>query len=198
MADEPEYGRRNFLKSSAFSFVKTAQEFVKHRDAKTEETPVKTFRADWLRPPGAVEELTFLERCTKCGDCVPACPYEAIQLSGRDGTPEIFPDVKPCYLCEDFPCISACGTEALMPVSGQAGVAMGLAKVAHRACTASQGCNACVPKCPLHAIEMDFGTLRVVVASEQCVGCGICEQVCMAVNDKIAIKVFPTRLQVSP
>jgi len=32
-----------------------------------------------------------------------------------------------------------------------------------------------------------------LVDQDKCVGCGICEQVCETVNDKVAIKVFSGR-----
>ncbi|MBP1773199.1 MAG: hypothetical protein H6P99_2362, partial [Holophagaceae bacterium] len=31
-----------------------------------------------LRPPGALEELEFLTKCTRCDKCVRACPENAI------------------------------------------------------------------------------------------------------------------------
>jgi len=40
---------------------------------------------------------------------------------------------------------------------------------------------------------MDFHALHLVVAPERCVGCGMCEQICKTVNDRIAIKVTPAR-----
>jgi ferredoxin-type protein NapG len=40
---------------------------------------------------------------------------------------------------------------------------------------------------------MDFEAMRLVVASERCVGCGMCEQTCKTVNDRLAIKVTPVR-----
>jgi ferredoxin-type protein NapG len=40
---------------------------------------------------------------------------------------------------------------------------------------------------------MDFEAMRLVVASERCVGCGLCEQICKTVNDRLAIKVTPAR-----
>lgn len=187
------YGRRQFLKDSVLSVAKTAQEYIKHRDALSEK-PVSLPRQDWLRPPGAVTEGLFFERCTRCGDCVKACPYECIRTDPGSGTPVILPDEAPCRLCEDFPCIVACGTEALLPVQGRTGVSMGMAVVSHRDCMAAQGCNACVSHCPTLALEMNFETFRLVVEESRCVGCGICEQVCNAVNDKIAIKVKPARL----
>lgn len=192
MATDPQYGRRHFIKDSIVSVVKTAHEFAKHRDAPSEQ-PEPVVREDWLRPPGAVREETFLERCTQCGDCVKACPYGAITAHPRDGSPIIFPDQTPCYLCEDLPCITACGTDALVGVENVEDVRMGLAIVSPRTCTAEQGCNACVSQCPTHALSMDFGVLRVLVSGEQCVGCGVCEYTCKSVNDRVAIRVSPAR-----
>lgn len=193
MATDPLYGRRRFMKDSVLSLAKTAQEFVKHRDAPPEKAPAPA-RRDWLRPPGAVPESIFLARCTRCGDCVKVCPYGSIKFDQRDGSPVIFPDDVPCYLCEDFPCIAACGTEALLPVEGREQVRMGTAVVSHRDCTAGQGCNACVSRCPTDALAMDFDAFRLVVSENRCVGCGLCEQTCKTVNDTIAIKVSPAWL----
>jgi len=192
MATDPQYGRRRFMKESVLSLAKTAHELVKHRDVPSEK-PRPPARHDWLRPPGAVPESLFLGRCTRCGDCVTACPYGSIKLDQQDGSPVIFPDDIPCYLCEDFPCIAACGTEALLPVDGRAQVKMGTAVVSNRNCTAGQGCNACVSRCPTDALAMDFEAFRVVVSGDRCVGCGICEQTCKTVNDTIAITVSPAR-----
>lgn len=194
MANDPqyEYGRRHFLKDSLVSVVKTAHEFTKHRDAPTEEPP-PLVREDWLRPPGAVSESMFLERCTRCSDCVKACPYGSITVDPRNGSPILFADQTPCYLCDDMPCIAACGTDALVTVEGIESVRMGVAMVSQKACTAEQGCNACVSQCPTYALSMDFDLLRIMVSGEQCVGCGICEYTCKSVNDRVAITVKPTR-----
>jgi len=192
MGSEPEFGRRRFIKESVLSIAKTAREYVKHRDAPPEQE-APTWRTDWLRPPGAVEETLFHERCTRCADCIESCPYESIAKSPVDGFPVILADEEPCRLCDDFPCIAACETEALLPVPERGYVRMGLAEMAHRDCTASQGCHACVSRCPTGALVMDFGSLKVDVVARQCVGCGLCEQVCRTVNDRIAIKVIPAR-----
>jgi ferredoxin-type protein NapG len=194
VASDPTYGRREFFKDSVVSVAKAAQEFSKHQAVVPEQSAPTPVRTDWLRPPGAVDEALFLERCTQCGDCAKVCPYGSITFHPQNGTPVIFADQMPCYLCEDVPCIAACATEALLPVEGRGQIRMGLASVSHRICTAGQGCHACASKCPTDALSMDFGTQRLVVAAERCVGCGLCEQVCRTVNDRVAIRVTPFRL----
>jgi ferredoxin-type protein NapG len=196
MASDPKYGRRDFFKDSVISVAKAAKEFSSHADA-VPEKPAPAMRTDWLRPPGAVGEAIFLERCTKCSDCLKACPHESIVIH-QDGTPVIYPDQMPCYLCDDTPCIAACATEALLPIDSVNEARMGVAVINHRLCTAGQGCHACVSKCPTDALTMDFDAQRLVVAVERCVGCGMCEHVCRTVNDHIAIRVTPFRLMESP
>lgn len=192
MAGDPTYGRRDFLKDSVVSVAKAAREFAVHKNAPREQ-PLPPVRRDWLRPPGAVDEAMFLERCTRCSDCVEACPPGAIVSDVSNGSPVIFANQVACELCEDFPCIAACATEALVPVQDRFHVRMGLATVSHRVCTAGQGCHACVSKCPVEALSMDFNAMRLVVDQEGCVGCGMCEQICKTVNDRLAIKVMPAR-----
>ena len=39
----------------------------------------RDFRATVIRPPGAVEEIEFLKRCVKCGQCIRVCPTNVLQ-----------------------------------------------------------------------------------------------------------------------
>jgi ferredoxin-type protein NapG len=193
MATDSPYGRRDFLKDTVVSVAKAAKEFTKHQEVVPERTAPAPGRTDWLRPPGAADEVLFLERCTQCGDCAKVCPYGSITFHPQNGTPVIFADQVPCYLCEDMPCIAACATEALLPVEEHGQIRMGVASVSHRVCTAGQGCHACASKCPTDALSMDFDLQRLVVTTERCVGCGLCEYVCQTVNDRVAIRVTPFR-----
>lgn len=199
MAEEFDKERREFLKQSVLSVGKTVYEYYEQQkeipaDPAPKEPPVKV-RVDWLRPPGAVEEELFLDRCTKCGDCLPACPYASIKNDLATGYPVIFANESPCHLCDDFPCIAACETEALLPVGDRTEVRMGVAVVSRADCTADQGCRFCLAKCPVGALSVDFIEPYPIVDQEKCVGCGICEQVCSGVNDHIAIKVISGRFE---
>jgi ferredoxin len=35
-----------------------------------------------VRPPGALPEFMFRDRCTACGDCVAVCPVQALVFDG--------------------------------------------------------------------------------------------------------------------
>jgi len=199
MAEEFDKVRREFLKQSVLSVGKTVYEYYEQQKdtpaAAVPSVPPVKVRVDWLRPPGAVEEARFLERCTKCGDCLPACPYGSIKKDPATGYPVLFANESPCYLCDDFPCIAACETEALLPVGSRAEVRMGVAVVSRADCTADQGCRFCLAKCPVEALSVDFTDPYPVVDQQKCVGCGICEQVCSGVNDRIAIKAISGRFE---
>jgi ferredoxin-type protein NapG len=194
--EAPDNPRRQFLKQSVWSMGKAVYEYYEQQKEipKKAECAPQKFRTDWLRPPGAVEEALFLDRCTRCGDCLPACPYGSIKNDPANGYPVIFANESPCQLCEDFPCVAACETEALLPLGERAEVRMGLAVVNPATCTADQGCRFCLSRCPCEAIMVvGFDDSYPTVDQEKCVGCGICEQVCATVNDKVAIRVLSGR-----
>jgi len=199
MAEEFDKERREFLRQSVLSVGKTVYEYYEQQKETVVEAglpapPVKV-RTDWLRPPGAVEEELFLDRCTKCGDCLPACPYGSIKKDQASGYPVLFAKESACYLCDDFPCIAACETEALLPVEDRTEVHMGVAVVSRADCMGDQGCRFCLAKCPVEALSVDFIDAYPVVDHEKCVGCGVCEQVCSGVNDRLAIKVISGRFE---
>lgn len=190
MSTEEEYGRRQFFRDSVTSVARAAYEFHRHAEAPPAPEPIpERPRTDFLRPPGAVEETLLLDRCTRCQDCAKACPHDSIRFSKVDGSPLIFVDQTPCYLCAELPCSSACATGALIAPESPEQVRMGVAVISERFCTAGQGCHACVSKCPVEAISMDFAEMRLQLDAERCVGCGVCEFICRSVNDKVAIRV---------
>jgi ferredoxin-type protein NapG len=148
-----------------------------------------------LRPPGAIDEVSFLIKCTRCDLCKEECPYNAIQPAGAEkgsamGTPEINPESQPCQMCEDFPCIRACPHEALVPDQS---LKIGTARIIQTKCFAFNGqvCDYCYDCCPEKdkAISMENG--KPVVTAHQCTGCGQCEFFCPAPGK--AIRILPDK-----
>ena len=90
-----------------------------------------------LRPPGALDENTFLASCIKCGQCLQVCPPQVIELAGISqgfgvGTPHITPREGGCILCAGLPCVLACPTGSLdHQLSVGKDAKMGLAVIAH-------------------------------------------------------------------
>ncbi len=204
MDDEKiDRGRRDFFKET-FSYIGNAVGDI----VKTKVTAITNPGSDsdinskarrYIRPPGALNEKEFLALCTKCDECVKACPHYSIRKLNKDfdiadSTPIIIPEETPCYLCEGLPCIRACKDGALVEVKDKEEVAMGKAYINESNCMAYgvQFCEQCVRNCPIPDAMYQEDN-KPVVRIEKCVGCGICETVCKTVNQPIAIKVVPVQ-----
>jgi ferredoxin-type protein NapG len=76
-----------------------------------------SYSVTFPRPPGATSSFNSL--CTRCGDCIAACPYGALfQFHEKQG-PVLNPNFTACQLCSDWPCIKACETGALQKLPEQ-------------------------------------------------------------------------------
>ncbi|TWU04630.1 4Fe-4S dicluster domain-containing protein [Stieleria varia] len=142
------------------------------------------------RPPGAIDEFQFLTGCTRCGDCLTACPYDAIvqapdRLGNIAGTPVIEADTSACMMCEDFPCIASCKPGVLIDTIPPI---MGTARVIEHLCLAHHHttCTVCSERCPVEgAIEVTQG--KPIVIEDTCTGCGVCRYVCPAPENAILL-----------
>ena len=107
-----------------------------------------------------------------------------------------------CRLCADFPCIAACPTEALHPVSVRDEVRMGCAVINRDLCIAVQGmrCEVCYRACPFIDSAIAIGAsvregdaihavFEPLVDPEKCVGCGLCVQRCVVSDPQVAIEI---------
>lgn len=145
------------------------------------------------RPPGAVAEGQFLAACTRCGDCIDACPPRAIvkapdSAGPRAGTPMIDALRSPCVMCDDLPCIDACEPGVLrrdLPLR------MAHASIDEQSCLAWQGqeCRSCVDNCPVEgAIDLvpgDDDRIGPRINTGTCTGCGVCHCVCPASQNAV-------------
>jgi MauM/NapG family ferredoxin protein len=150
-----------------------------------------------FRPPGAIAEKDFLQKCTRCSDCVEACPYSVIfkhfdPESEKNQTPILTPNIDPCRMCDGFPCITACGTGALVMPENPKDVKIGRAEIMTDGCLTwlNSECGTCLDDCPTEPKALVFDKEgRVRVRQSVCNGCGACEQSCPMGN--FAIKVVP-------
>ena len=198
MKDDERISRRQFLRGRFIRPNRTredeAMRYPKDRDdvAAAGRRPLVPV----LRPPGAIEEREFLNRCTRCGDCIEACPHDALvkapaRFRTAFDTPMIDPMAQPCLMCEDTPCVTACEPGVLTTTLG---FAMGTAMVNEQTCLAHQGsfCSVCHEKCPAEgAFVVEAGKPRVNESA--CTGCGVCHYVCPAPENAVAIMPAFTR-----
>ena len=176
MSDGERSSRRDFLTSWFGTFREASQAVAKTGPADPDKV---------LRPPGALApDEDFLEKCTRCGDCIPVCPVDAvITIEEKDGRklPAINPGAKPCRLCDTLPCIAACPDGALVaPEGGPERVRIGIAKVDPRHCITFKGelCTRCYDACPYPDKALMMIGSRPLVGSGACTGCGLCEFAC--------------------
>jgi MauM/NapG family ferredoxin protein len=158
-----------------------------------------------IRPPGALPEKDFLTRCIACGECMKACPMNALNTCtlsdglSRLNTPKLVPRIggceEKCYVCGHV-----CPTGAIRPLiyEEKRFAKIGTAVVNRHKCLAweqNKECLVCDEVCPYNAItamivETTTGKFKVPVVNEDlCIGCGMCEQLC-PIFDVAAIEVF--------
>ena len=126
----------------------------------------RDFSAKVIRPPGAVEELEFLERCLKCDQCIRVCPTNVLQPAGLEAgleglwTPLLNFRMGHCQL-NCTACGVVCPTGAIQRVSVEQKLGLGE--------FAEQG--------PIKLGTAHFDTGRCLPYSKN-IPCVVCEEVC--------------------
>jgi MauM/NapG family ferredoxin protein len=158
-----------------------------------------------IRPPGALPEKQFLQKCVKCGECMKVCPTNALQPAlteaGPEGiwTPMLVPEVGYCdYYCSL--CTQVCPTGALqnLSIEEKNQLKIGTAWVNRNRCIPwkfGDPCIVCEEHCPVSPKAIKFKKIEVehidgaiktplapIIDTELCTGCGICENKCPVVD----------------
>jgi len=130
------------------------------------------------RPPWALaSDADFIERCTRCGDCLRSCPRGVLK-AGDGGFPVIDFSRQGCSLCGD--CSRACPSGAIGPATGPAFTRR--VQVA-ASCLARHGveCRLCGDACDTRALRFvpaRGGIAQLQVEPGACTGCGDCLAPC--------------------
>ncbi|MCL1908154.1 MAG: 4Fe-4S binding protein [Holophagaceae bacterium] len=156
---------------------------------------------DLIRPPGALPEKEFLERCVKCGECMKVCTTNALQPTlmeaGFEGiwTPIVIPTRGYCeYNCTL--CGQVCPTGAIKELTKEEKRQwrIGTAMFDRSRCLPhahNEECLVCEEFCPTPKKSIKFrerdrfgeGNIKQpYVDLKTCVGCGICVSKCPIVD----------------
>ncbi len=123
--------------------------------------PDRAYDPRVIRPPGAVEERGFLQRCIRCGECMKVCPNNALHPAlfeaGLEGlwTPMLVPRIGYCELSCVL-CGQVCPTGAIRKIdekdrTGSTPITLGLAAIDRGRCLpwgTSTPCIVCEEFCP--------------------------------------------------
>jgi ferredoxin-type protein NapG len=149
----------------------------------------------YIRPPGALPEAAFVAACTRCGDCVRACPVAAIAPLGTGeglaaGTPALAPTLDACIMCAEMPCAAACPTGALTrPGDGWAALRIAELGIDTGRCITYRdvACGICAHACPLGERALSIDASGHPVIGDACSGCGVCISACVTTPSSMTI-----------
>ncbi|CAJ1921676.1 ferredoxin-type protein NapF [Aeromonas jandaei] len=134
--------------------------------------------------PWSVAWSQFSAGCTRCGDCLAACP-EQILVNGEGGFPTVDFQRGECTFCGD--CVAACKEPLFRPASETPWQYK--ASIAANCLANSQVyCQSCQDSCEPRAIRFIPTLGRVptpVIELDSCNGCGACVQDCPVGSIKV-------------
>lgn len=164
-----------------------------------------------IRPPGALKEEKFLEKCIKCGQCMKACPtnglHPVLLETGIEGmfSPHLVPRRGYCEINCNL-CSRVCPTKAIKTynIKKKQKIKIGTAYIIKHLCfpwSENRNCIVCEEMCPVSTKAIKLQERNIVtptgekkkillpyVVPDLCIGCGICENKC-PVNGNAAIRV---------
>jgi len=192
--------RKDFIFLVVSSFLAAGAWWLNREGARSSRTVI--------RPPGALGEEDFRDRCVRCGNCMKICPTNGLQPTmletGLSGvwTPRLVPEIGYCeYNCTLCGDVCPSGAIPRLSAAEKKTRRLGTAIVDRPTCIAwarNEECIVCEEHCPvpdkaIKVIESSAGG-RVVkkpyVDPGLCIGCGICQTRC-PVRPVRAIRVTP-------
>ncbi len=158
-----------------------------------------------VRPPGALPEKNFLQRCIKCGECMKVCLTNGLQPTlleaGLEGiwSPVLVSRIGYCqYYCTLCGQVCPSGAIRQLSQSEKVKVKIGLAFIDQSRCLPfAHGipCIVCEEHCPTPKKAIWFEEVLMIgrdgqkqrikqprVDIELCIGCGICEYKCPVID----------------
>lgn len=132
-----------------------------------------------IRPPWSVDEFSFADNCTACGECGAACP-EKIIVNGSKDLPEIDFSAGACTFCGA--CADTCPEEPKL-FNGRDGQPWLVIANFTDQCLSSNGvtCRVCGDRCDHRAIRFRLevgGRAHPELSASACTGCGDCVAGC--------------------
>ena len=196
--------RRQFVYSGVFGAATATIGLTGLNSLHGKPGPGQVAPSGLIRPPGALPEMEFLALCSRCGECMVACPTNTLQPIWLDaGFMGLFSpglNLRRGYCSPDCRmCGEICPTDAIRNLSKEERVwaKTGTAVIFRRKCLAweqQKSCMVCDEVCPYKAVEFrkELGNPVPVpqVREEKCAGCGYCEHFC-PVQNQSAIVVTP-------
>lgn len=197
----PVPDRRQFLASTLAGAGSAVLIHTSISTLKNDSVPGNIQPADLIRPPGALPEEDFQDRCIRCGLCMKACPTNTLQPvwfeSGLGGlfSPRVLPRRGPCDPQCNV-CGQVCPTGAIrnLCLEEKTWARMGTSHVLPHKCLAWQWkkqCLVCFEVCPYAAVELKREEGIPVPVPEiirhKCSGCGACEYHCPVQGDSAVV-----------
>ena len=141
----------------------------------------KLTTASAIRLPWVINEATFIDGCTQCGDCLTSCPENIIK-KGDGGFPEVNFLQGECTFCQK--CVESCEQNLFVKIGEIPSDNAWDSDISIKGnCLAANDivCQSCQDSCETEAISFKYIKSSVPqphITLSDCTSCGACVAVC--------------------